>query len=42
MLERRSFHVVFVSEGHGVGVEPSPQADVTAAYDGTPLTVAPR
>jgi len=40
MLERRSFHVVFVREGHGVGLEPETHPDVTVVYDGRPLTVA--
>jgi len=42
MLERRSFHVVFVRKGHGVGLEPDAQADTTVAYDGRPITVAGR
>jgi alpha-D-xyloside xylohydrolase len=42
MLERRSFHVVFVRKGHGVGLEPDAQADTTVVYDGRPITVAGR
>jgi alpha-D-xyloside xylohydrolase len=39
MLQRRTFHVVFVARGHGVGVEPEARPDATLAYGGQPLTV---
>jgi alpha-D-xyloside xylohydrolase len=39
MLERRSFHVVFVSKGRGVGLDPEPRADATVTYEGRPLRV---
>lgn len=42
MLERRSFRVVFVRRGHGVGLEPEAEADATVVYDGQPLTVTAR
>ena len=42
MLERRGFRVVFVREGHGIGVEPETQADAVVVYDGQPLAVHPR
>jgi alpha-D-xyloside xylohydrolase len=40
MLERRTFRVVFVRKGHGVGLEPEAQADATVAYEGQPVTIA--
>jgi alpha-D-xyloside xylohydrolase len=40
MLERRSFHVVFVGKDHGTGVEPSPHADETISYAGQSVTVS--
>jgi alpha-D-xyloside xylohydrolase len=42
MLERRSFHVVFVGKDHGTGLEPPQQPDATIAYVGQPVTVAAR
>jgi hypothetical protein len=39
MLARRTFHVVFVRKGHGVGLEPEAQADAMVVYDGQPLTI---
>ncbi len=42
MLERRSFHVVFVGKDHGTGLEPQQQPDATIAYVGQPVTVAAR
>jgi alpha-D-xyloside xylohydrolase len=42
MLERRRFHVVFVKEAHGTGVEPTPRPDATVEYVGQPLTVPSR
>jgi alpha-D-xyloside xylohydrolase len=41
MLERRSFHVVFVGQDHGAGAEPQPP-DATIAYSGQPVTVSAR
>ena len=41
MLESRSFHVVFVSDGHGVGIDASPKADKIVTYSGQSLTVRP-
>ena len=34
MLAERKFHVVFVGEGHGVGIEPTATADKTVKYPG--------
>jgi alpha-D-xyloside xylohydrolase len=42
MLERRTFHVVFVGKDHGTGLEPAAQADATIEYVGQPVTVAAR
>jgi alpha-D-xyloside xylohydrolase len=39
MLENRSFHVVFVRENHGVGVNPADQTDKVVEYSGKQLTV---
>ena len=41
MLESRSFHVVFVSENHGVGVNPSDEVDKLVPYSGRQVTVNP-
>ena len=41
MLSHRTFHVVFVRKGHGVGLEPG-TPDATMEYDGKPLTVVGR
>ncbi len=42
MLERRTFHVVFVAKDHGTGVEPLAQPDAAVEYVGRPVTVAAR
>jgi alpha-D-xyloside xylohydrolase len=39
MLERRTFNVVWVGEGHGVGVDPSQSIDKAVKYDGKAITV---
>ncbi len=39
MLERRTFKIVWVGEGHGVGVNPTDVPDKTVQYDGQALTV---
>ena len=41
MLESRSFRVVFVSENHGVGVNPADEADKVVQYSGKQVTVTP-
>ena len=41
MLESRSFRVVFVSENHGVGVNPADEADKVVQYLGKQVTVTP-
>jgi len=40
MLDRRTFRIVFVGEGHGIGIESSAQADQTVDYAGHAITVA--
>jgi alpha-D-xyloside xylohydrolase len=40
MLESRTFQVVFVGEGHGVGIPPTPQADKIVEYSGKQITVS--
>jgi hypothetical protein len=40
MLENRTFRVVFVHENHGVGINPSDQADKTVQYSGKQVTVS--
>jgi alpha-D-xyloside xylohydrolase len=39
MLENRSFHVVFVRENRGVGVNPTDEADKVVHYSGKQITV---
>ena len=39
MLARRTFRVVWVKPGHGVGLAPAPAADKTIAYDGRAVVV---
>jgi len=39
MLERRTFHVIWVGEGHGTGVPPSKPVDRTVEYIGKAVTV---
>ena len=39
MLERRTFNIVWVAPGHGVGVNPSGTIDKMVSYDGTAVTV---
>jgi alpha-D-xyloside xylohydrolase len=41
MLESRTFRIVFVSENHGAGIEPSTTADKTVTYTGQALSVHP-
>jgi alpha-D-xyloside xylohydrolase len=41
MLASRTFRLVFVAEGHGVGIAPSQTADRVVEYSGKQLTVAP-
>jgi alpha-D-xyloside xylohydrolase len=41
MLEHRTFHVVFVSENHGVGIEPTAKPDKVVQYAGKEVTVFP-
>ncbi len=39
MLQSRSFHVVFVGENHGTGIEPSERADKTVSYSGKQVVI---
>jgi len=39
MLESRTFNIVWVGPGHGVGGNPSGTIDKTVSYDGTAVTV---
>ncbi len=41
MLRTRTFHIVFVSENHGVGGGLSDQPDTVISYSGSKLTVVP-
>jgi len=39
MLERRAFRVVFVGDGHGVGIDLTAQPDKVVEYSGRQITV---
>ena len=39
MMENRTFHVVFVRENHGVGVNPADETDQVVQYSGKTKTV---
>ena len=39
MLERRTFRIVWVSPGHGIGIDSTAKADVTVTYDGNEVAV---
>jgi alpha-D-xyloside xylohydrolase len=41
MLEDRSFHIVFVGENHGVGINAADQVDKVVRYSGKQITVTP-
>jgi alpha-D-xyloside xylohydrolase len=41
MLETRTFQIVFVTAGHGVGIAPTDRADKVVNYTGAPITVRP-
>jgi len=41
MLEKRTFHVVFVGEGHGVGIGQTAHPDKIVEYIGKAVTVTP-
>jgi alpha-D-xyloside xylohydrolase len=40
MLEKRTFHVVWVRDGHGSGVDPEGKPDKIISYDGKQMTVS--
>jgi alpha-D-xyloside xylohydrolase len=40
MLEHRTFHIIWVGEGHGNGVNPTQSADKTVQYNGSTVTAA--
>ena len=39
MIERRTFNVVWVGEGHGVGVDPTDRPDRVVSYNGSAVAV---
>ena len=39
MLKERTFHIVFVGEKHGMGIEPTATADKEVKYAGKDVTV---
>ena len=39
MLKNRSFNIIFVSEGHGIGVKPCTDIDVKVDYVGKKIEV---
>jgi alpha-D-xyloside xylohydrolase len=40
MLQKRTFHIVFVNEGHGVGIEPTALPDKVVTYSGDEMSVS--
>jgi len=41
MLEKRTFHIVFVAQQHGVGIDAEPKPDKTVRYAGRALSISP-
>jgi alpha-D-xyloside xylohydrolase len=41
MPQSHTFRVVFVGEGHGIGIAPTAEADKIVQYSGTKVTVTP-
>ncbi|HEV2490363.1 MAG TPA: glycoside hydrolase family 31 protein [Candidatus Acidoferrales bacterium] len=41
MLRSRTFHIVFVGQGHGVGIPPTSRPDKIVQYSGQQLVVSP-
>jgi alpha-D-xyloside xylohydrolase len=41
MLAKRTFHIIFVAENHGTGIDASKTPDRTVQYSGKQITVAP-
>lgn len=39
--QSHTFQIVFVGEGHGIGIAPSPQPDKIVQYSGQQITVTP-
>jgi hypothetical protein len=39
MLNSRTFHVVFVGDNHGTGIEMTTRPDEVVEYSGKPITV---
>jgi alpha-D-xyloside xylohydrolase len=39
MLEHRTFHVVRVTDAHGVGIASAPQADATVEFEGKGISI---
>jgi hypothetical protein len=42
MLEERPFHVVWVRDGHGVGLEAPAEPDAVVVYAGVPVAIQAR
>ena len=41
MLRSRTFHVVFVGENHGAGIDPTAKSDKTMTYSGRAISIKP-
>jgi alpha-D-xyloside xylohydrolase len=41
MLETRTFRIVFVGAGHGIGIDPTEQADKIVTYSGAQIVLRP-
>ena len=41
MLQSRTFHVVFVGENHGSGIDPTANSDKTVTYSGKAISIKP-
>ena len=41
MLPSRTFHIVFVGENHGSGIDPTAKSDKTATYSGKVVSIHP-
>lgn len=42
MLQSRTFRIVFVGDGHGIGVDPTAQPDQVVHYTGQAITIHPQ
>ena len=41
MLQNRSFHIIFVGENHGAGIDPAAKSDKTVTYSGKAVSIHP-